>query len=226
MRQPYQGPTTSPGVSEHSIAAPSTGAFSTAVTGRRRSTRGHAVWAQSRSAAHRDSVSAFGRLGAWAPDGGRPSRPEIAAAGGCADGGRWLSGFEQTGVVPSRRKPKPPKPEPQDPVVQFATLLRESAERERAAQDRHRLERQRARAAADSAAAHAVALDAARRQLEDAISNARKARRTGSGVAAADEAWRQAKARLIELETGAPPPWARHDTSDAPEGHDGTDAPP
>jgi hypothetical protein len=145
-----------------------------------------------------------------------------------ADGGSGTSRFEQTGVVPSRRRPKPPKPEPQDPVEQFATLLRESAERERAAQDRHRVERQRARAAADSAAAHAAALDAARRQLEDAITNARKARRAGSGVAAApaDAAWRQAKARLIELETGTPPPWARHDAADAPEGHDGTDTPP
>jgi hypothetical protein len=137
-----------------------------------------------------------------------------------------MSRFEQTGVVPSRRKPKPPKPEPQDPVEQFATLLRESAERERAAQDRHRLERQRARAAADSAAAHAAALDAARRQLEDTITDARKARRAGAGVAAADGAWRHAKARLIELETGAPPHWTRHDVSDAPEGHDGTDTPP
>ena len=123
-----------------------------------------------------------------------------------------MSGFEQTDLVPSRRRPKPPKPEPQDPVEQFATLLRESAERERAAQDRDRLERQRARDAADSAAAHVVALDAARRQLEDAIREAREARRAGSGVAAADEAWRQAKARVIELETGAPPDWARHGT--------------
>jgi hypothetical protein len=137
-----------------------------------------------------------------------------------------MSGFEQTDRVPSRRRPKPPKPEPQDPVEQFATLLRESAERERAAQDRHRVERQRARDAADSAAAHAVALDAARHKLEVAIRDAREARRAGSGVAAADEAWRQAKARLIELETGAPPDWARHDASDAPEANDGNDAPP
>ena len=137
-----------------------------------------------------------------------------------------MSRFEQTDLVPSRRRPKPPKPEPQDPVEQFATLLRESAERERAAQERHRLERQRARDAAASAAAHAVALDAARRTLADAITDARTARRAGSGVAAADAAWRQAKARLIELETGAPPHWARHETGDAPEANDGADAPP
>jgi hypothetical protein len=136
------------------------------------------------------------------------------------------SGFEQTDLVPSRRRPKPPKPEPQDPVEQFATLLRESAERERAAQDRHRLERQRARDAAASAAAHGVALDAARRELQDAISKAREARRTGSGVVAADEAWRQAKTRVIELETGAPPDWARNDATDPPEANGDTDAPP
>ena len=35
-----------------------------------------------------------------------------------------------------------------------------------------------------------------------------EARRTRQGVEAADVAWRQAKARLIELETGAPPSWA------------------
>ena len=134
----------------------------------------------------------------------RPSR----AAGGprreaSAVGG--MSAFEQTGSVPSRRRSKSSKPEPRDPVEQFGALLRESAERERAAQDRIRLERQRARDTAASAAAHAAALDAARRKLADAIRDVREARRAGSGVAAADEAWRQAKARLIELETGAPP---------------------
>jgi hypothetical protein len=126
-----------------------------------------------------------------------------------------MSGFEQTGPVPSRRRPKTPKPEPQDPVEQFATLLRESAERERAAQDRIRLERQQARDTADSA----------RRKLEDAIRVAREARRAGSGITAADDAWRQAKARLIELETGAPPDWARHDASGVSEANDSADAP-
>jgi hypothetical protein len=110
-----------------------------------------------------------------------------------------------------------------DPVAQFATLLRESAERERAAEERQRLELEQARDAAASAAAHAAALDVARRTLDDAITDAREARRLGSGVAAADAAWRHAKARLIELETGAPPPWARDDASDAAEVTDGTD---
>ena len=34
------------------------------------------------------------------------------------------------------------------------------------------------------------------------------------GVDAADAAWREAKARLIELETGAPPSWAAHVADD------------
>ena len=69
---------------------------------------------------------------------------------------------------------------------------------------------------------HAAALEAARRQLEQAIGNARDAWRAGTSVAAADAAWRQAKSRLIELETGTMPEWARHDRSEA---HDvnGTD---
>jgi hypothetical protein len=113
-------------------------------------------------------------------------------------------------IVPSRRRPKSPKPGPQDAIEQFATMLRESAERERAELERVRLERQHARDAAHAAAAHEAALDAARRALEQAIGTAREARRTGSGVAAADAAWRHAKARLIELETGAPPEWANH----------------
>jgi hypothetical protein len=96
-------------------------------------------------------------------------------------------------------------------------MLRESAEQERAERDRLRIERQQAQSAAQAAAAHAAALDAARLELDHAIANAREARRAGSGVAAADAAWRRAKARLIELETGAPPEWAPHTAADGHE---------
>ena len=107
--------------------------------------------------------------------------------------------------------------------MQFAAILRASAEREQAERDRLRLEQQAARDAEQAAAEHAAALDDARRELEHAIGGVREARRAGSGVAAADEAWRRAKAWLIELETGAPPEWARHDASDLREvsGNDG-----
>ena len=98
---------------------------------------------------------------------------------------------------------------PKDPVEQFAALLRESAERERAEQERVRAEEQRARDAELAAAQHAADLEAARVALDQAISDARAARRAGTDVQATDAAWRVAKARLIELETGAPPEWAR-----------------
>jgi hypothetical protein len=49
------------------------------------------------------------------------------------------------------------------------------------------------------------------------------ARRTHSGIDAADAAWRQAKARVIELETGAPPSWADVVAADADEPVDPVD---
>jgi hypothetical protein len=118
--------------------------------------------------------------------------------------------------MPRRRRPKPATPEPQDPIEQFAASLRESAAREQARRERARLDQQRAREAATAAADHAAALDAARRELDQAINGARAARRAGAGVAAADAAWRRAKARVIELESGAPPEWARRQTSERP----------
>jgi hypothetical protein len=36
----------------------------------------------------------------------------------------------------------------------------------------------------------------------------KEAKRTGKGAAAADVAWREAKAELLELETGKRPAWA------------------
>ena len=77
------------------------------------------------------------------------------------------------------------------------------------------MERADAKAAARAATDHAAALLAARRELERAIDGARASRRVGSGIDAADLAWRQAKARVIELETGLPPAWAR--SADDPE---------
>lgn len=82
-------------------------------------------------------------------------------------------------------------------IAQFAAALRESEARERAEQ-----ERRRARKSA------AEQLEVARVELDQAIEGVRRARRTRSGVAEADAAWRAAKARVIELETGATPEWA------------------
>lgn len=82
-------------------------------------------------------------------------------------------------------------------IAQFAAALRESEARERAEQ-----ERRRARKSA------AEQLEVARAELDQAIEGVRRARRTRSGVAEADAAWRAAKARVIELETGDTPEWA------------------
>ena len=48
----------------------------------------------------------------------------------------------------------------------------------------------------------------ARRVLERAIEAVRDAKRAGRGGVEADAAWKAAKARVIELETGEAPAWA------------------
>lgn len=117
--------------------------------------------------------------------------------------------------MPRRRRPKASPPEQQDPVSRFGALIRESAERERAEEERRQDARQQAREAARAAEERAEALKHARRELERAIAHGREARRQRAGVAEADAAWRQAKAKVIELETGAAPDWARPTDSPA-----------
>lgn len=82
-------------------------------------------------------------------------------------------------------------------IAQFAAALRESEARERAEQERRR---------ARKTAAEQLAI--ARAELDRAIAEVRRAQRTRSGIAEADAAWKAAKARVIELETGAAPTWA------------------
>lgn len=108
--------------------------------------------------------------------------------------------------MPPRKRHKTPERD-RDPVVRFAESVRRSDER--AAAERQRLKEEKAAAelAAQRAAEHALVLAKARRALDRAIVNAKAARASGKGTAEADAAWRVAKARLIELETGAPPPW-------------------
>jgi hypothetical protein len=79
----------------------------------------------------------------------------------------------------------------------FAAALRETERRERAELDRARAEQ-----------AHASAVEAARRDVEQAVEAIRSAKRAGKSTVAADGAWRAAKAHLIELETGTAPTWA------------------
>lgn len=51
-------------------------------------------------------------------------------------------------------------------------------------------------------------LKAARAELDAAIEAVRSAKASGRGRAEADAAWKAAKARVIELETGSRPAWA------------------
>jgi multidrug efflux pump subunit AcrA (membrane-fusion protein) len=110
-----------------------------------------------------------------------------------------------------------------DPISRFGAALRDSADQQRAAAERARLDREEAEHAARVAAEHAAALDAARRELDRSIRAVRHARTARVGAAEADAAWRVAKARVIELETGAPPPWAPGNPTDVD--HDGVDDP-
>jgi hypothetical protein len=127
--------------------------------------------------------------------------------------------------VPSRRRTKPATvpSAPPDPIEQFAALIRQSSERDRVEQERRQAARDQARAEATAATARAAALEGARRDVERAIGDAREARRRGVSVVAADDAWRRAKARLIELETGAAPSWAPIDVAAATDPTDATD---
>ena len=118
--------------------------------------------------------------------------------------------------MPSRHRSKSPKPSsPARPAAQvetdverFAAALKESASADRAAREREREERAEVARKADEAAAHEKALLAAGRELKRAVEAVRQAKQMGKGRAAADDAWKVAKAHLIELETGVAPSWA------------------
>lgn len=130
-------------------------------------------------------------------------------------------------LMPSRHRPKNPAPtqsaspapaprgQSTRPVTdverdleRFAAALKESEQRDRA--DRQKAQQAKddtARRAAD-AASHADDLRQARRALERAVEAVRTAKQQGRGRPEADEAWKVAKARVIELETGERPSWA------------------
>lgn len=110
--------------------------------------------------------------------------------------------------MPSRRRPKAPPPRPLSDAERFAQSLRDSEEADRrakqAAIDRQ-AEAERRKLEAIEQAARLERAQAAHHRAVDAV---KEAKRTGRGVAAADLAWREAKAELLELETGKRPSWA------------------
>lgn len=104
--------------------------------------------------------------------------------------------------------PAPTGASRQTDVERFAAALKDSEKADRAAKARQQQERADAAFRAEQAAAKAVALTTARRELERAVEAVRMAKQAGRGRAEADQAWKVAKALVIELETGIPPSWA------------------
>jgi hypothetical protein len=93
-------------------------------------------------------------------------------------------------------------------VERFAAALKESERADEAARERDRATKAEAVRKGDEATAHASALANSRRDLERAVEAVRSAKQSGRGRAEADAAWKVAKARVIEMETGVAPSWA------------------
>jgi len=109
--------------------------------------------------------------------------------------------------MPARKRHRQP-PEHPDPVVRFGRALNDAKAKERAEQIRIQAEREEEKRQAKVAAEHAAKLEQARKRLEKAIADVKRTRSAGTGHAEADEAYRSAKAAVIELETGERPSWA------------------
>ncbi|MEO8267963.1 MAG: hypothetical protein ABI706_20865 [Ilumatobacteraceae bacterium] len=135
--------------------------------------------------------------------------------------------------MPSRRRPKAPPPRPLSDAERFAQSLRDSEEADRRAKqaeiDRKADIEQRKIDAAEQAAR----LRRAQAAHQRAVEVVKEATRTGKGAAEADLAWRDAKAELLELETGKRPAWAAArpveptepaESSETSESADGDDA--
>lgn len=106
--------------------------------------------------------------------------------------------------MPARKRRKQVTPEHPDPVVRFGQALERDKHRQRAEQERIRAEREEAARLAAIAAEHASRLKQARARLEQAIADVKRDR----GRADVEAAYRSAKAKVVELETGDRPSWA------------------
>ncbi len=93
----------------------------------------------------------------------------------------------------------------------FAAAVKESEARDKVQRDTAREQRDAAAQRAADERAHADALKDARRELDRSIEAVRAAKRDGRSTVEADVRWKAAKARVIELETGARPTWAPPD---------------
>jgi hypothetical protein len=117
--------------------------------------------------------------------------------------------------MPSRRRPKAPPPRPLTDVERFAQSLRDSEEADRKAKQAAIDRKTEAERVKVEAAEKAARLRRAQAAHQHAVEMVKEATRTGKGAAAADIAWREAKAELLELETGKRPAWAARPTEPA-----------
>jgi hypothetical protein len=111
-------------------------------------------------------------------------------------------------TMPSRRRPKAPPPRPLTDVERFAQSIRDSEEADRRAKQAvidRKVEAERVKLEAIEQAERLKRAQAAHHRAVELV---KEATRTGKGAAAADVAWREAKAELLELETGKRPAWA------------------
>lgn len=109
--------------------------------------------------------------------------------------------------MPARKRHKR-QPEHPDPVVRFSRALGDAKAKERSEQIRIQAEREEQKRQAKLAAEHAARVEQANHALERAISQVKAARASGNGSAESDLAYRQAKALVVELDTGERPAWA------------------
>jgi hypothetical protein len=114
--------------------------------------------------------------------------------------------------MPSRRRPKVPPPPPLSDAERFAQSLRESEEADRRAKQAAADRKAEAERLRTEAADQAARLQRAKAAHQRAVELVKEAKRTGKGAAVADVAWREAKAELLELETGKRPAWAPRPT--------------
>ncbi|MEP7114426.1 MAG: hypothetical protein ABI862_14260, partial [Ilumatobacteraceae bacterium] len=90
----------------------------------------------------------------------------------------------------------------------FAQSLRDSEEADRRAKQSVIDRKAEAERLKLEAAEQADRLKRAQTAHQHAVELVKEATRTGRGAVAADLAWREAKAELLELETGKRPAWA------------------
>lgn len=109
--------------------------------------------------------------------------------------------------MPARKRHRR-QPEHPDPVVRFGRALEQEKAKARADQIRIQAEREEEKRQARLAAEHAAKLERAERRLATAIAAVKQARSSGRGGPEADEAYRAAKAEVVQLETGERPDWA------------------